>query len=672
MKEYSTSLFDDEKPFEIIRAEDLGEDLSQFYEPLEEIIKKVTGVDIKGSTRPVFLVGGQGTGKTMMLKFLSFDMQLKDYNRNRSNISANNDEFLNETMLNFLNVKDFLGVYLHFRTTEYDMIKGEFSPFFQPYLSIKFAEKILKICATIKASKIFTTLQETAIVNFFLRQLDDVDKTKVFTFEDCLVLIREEILPRYEFIFQKSAIYSLEEIKKRTTIPIVNVKNIFFDFPGFIFSSNESLINKKLFILFDELEFLSEEHKRFIGQLVKDSDETCVKFKIGSRYMPEKMYVGDSSVVLKEVHDFRKILIVDSLNDAHSNRKSDYKNLIKKILNKRLEKSEYFKKKHVTDIDSLLPSLSMEDEARLLVRGRNKHWREFKKILKRENNYSDKKIEKIIFDLKYSENPIIEKLNMLLFYRGYNVSEIRNELYNYKDDNNDTYKELYKKNSLNLLFQLSSDYGQYKKYVGIDIFIHLSSGIVRNVIELCNIALNTACNYNQETQLEKGVSPNIQDISAKQLAQTAFDDITSIQKYGLEVQDLINNLGAIFRALHVNKNIIEPEPTHFEVKYLNIKGISKEIFDAALDYSYLQEKPAIQPKQIYKTKGDDFVINKVLSPKFNISYRVRGKITIYHQQIIDLITGEEKLKEKTVKDIINQNKKKINNLKQKKIGFPEE
>jgi hypothetical protein len=58
MQEDTKNRFDEKRPFDVVRAEDFGEDLYEFYEPLEKLIRRVSGVDITGS-RPVFLIGGR-------------------------------------------------------------------------------------------------------------------------------------------------------------------------------------------------------------------------------------------------------------------------------------------------------------------------------------------------------------------------------------------------------------------------------------------------------------------------------------------------------------------------------------------------------------------------------------------------------------------------------------
>jgi hypothetical protein len=246
---------------------------------------------------------------------------------------------------------------------------------------------------------------------------------------------------------------------------------------------------------------------------------------------------------------------------------------------------------------------------------------------------------------------------MLLYYRGYQPGIIKKMSEEF--GNNNQYLRLYRKNALNLLFQLYNDYRSEKKYVGIDVFIHLSSGIIRNAIEICNQALNTAYNYGYDPALGKPVEMTYQDMGAKHHAELQYNDITRIPgNFGMQVQDFINEIGAIFRELHLNPDLIEPEPTHFETSYSKIPSDAKQVFDAALDYSYLQKKPAMDPKARYETKKDDFLINRVLAPYFEISYRVRGRTYISPLGIHNLILGSDEEKKKTRLEIIRQRRKK--------------
>lgn len=652
------SRFDEKRPFDVIRAEDLGGELYEFYEPLQELIRKVSGVDITGS-RPVFLIGGRGTGKTMVLKFLSLEMQLKDFIKTTLDQDKPTEELNAEQMKDFLENRNFIGIYLRFKTTEYGSMKGEITQLFKPYLSIKVAEQIFKILLIFKSSGLISNEHEANITEYFIDQIKEPKPRVKNSFDDALKLIRKDILPQFETIFEKSSYYSIDEIKRDFGIPVLIFKNIIFGLSDFIFTKLDFLRGKTLFILLDELEYLNDPQKQSIGQLIKDSDETSVIFKVGSRHMPKTLPVGESGEILQELHDFRMINIPDALNAAHSGRKADYIELIKKILNRRLAKSSFFKKRGITDIEQLFPNLSIEDEAAELVKGQKKHWEKFQTFLKKTKFKDEKEINNIIDCLKHPSNPIVEKLNMLLYYRGKSQQEIKKMCKEYARKENKQYVQLYQKNAFNLLFQLYSDYRSNKKYVGIDVFIHLSSGIIRHAIELCNQALNIAYNYEYKPDKEKPIDVVYQDMGAKTHAELQFENITGISgSLGVDVQDFINEIGTIFRSLHLNRDLVEPEPTHFETTYSEITDRAKEIFDAALNYSYLQKKPPMDPKSPYEIKKNDYLINRILAPKFKISYRVRGRTYISASQICSLIMENSVEKEKTRKEIIKKNAKK--------------
>lgn len=652
METITINRFDEQRPFDVVRAEDFGGDLYEFYEPLEKLIRKVSGVDITGS-RPVFLIGGRGTGKTMVLKFLSIEMQLKDYIKKVYKKEKLISELNTHDILTFLKEKKFIGLYLRFKSIEYDSFKEDQKILFKPYFSIKVAEQIFYFLEILKKSNVIEIEQEFKISEQFIKYIVEPKKKIEYDFNNILDFIKNDILPLFEIILEKSSFYSFEKIKNDYKIPIILYEKIIFSLSDYIFNEINVLKGKNLFILLDELEFLNDYQKRCIGELIRGSDETSVIFKIGSRYMPKILPVGDSDEVLQEPHDIRIINITKSLNAAHGSENSDYSKLIKNVLNKRLNNSQFFKNKGIVKIEQLFPNYSIEEEATKLVKGRKKHWQRFKSYVKKENN-----VNKVI-DLLSNLNPIIEKLNMLLYYRENKPEEI-NEMFNeFLNKKNKKYATLYSKNSLNLLFQLYGDYRAEKKYAGINVIIHLSSGIIRNAIEICNQALNVAYNYGYQPDKENPLDVNYQHIGCKFHAELQYDDITRIPlNKGLIVQEFINQIGTIFKALHMDRFLIEPEPTHFETNYSEIKKDAKEYFDAAIQYSYIQEKPSMYPKRYEIARKKDFLLNRVFAPYFNISHRIRGRTYISAVQIQNLILGDDKERNKIRREIIRQNTKK--------------
>ena len=323
--------------------------------------------------------------------------------------------------------------------------------------------------------------------------------------------------------------------------------------------------------------------------------------------------------------------------------------------------------------------MAIEVEAKNLVKDRKWHWKRFTDFL-RESAVSQKRIDQILSSLSYPENPIIEKLNMLLVYWGRSPDYVERLFKEYLEGKNKEYSLLYEKNGLNLLFQLCNDYKVNKKYAGIDVFINLSSGIIRNAIELCNRSLNAAYNYGYEKQDSNEVEMWHQDIGAQTQARLQFDDIQripgshpkpvvtkrgteeSIGILGIEVQDLVSQLGTIFRNLHLDQFLIEPEQTHFETDYESLDEYSRQVIDTAVKYSYLQEKYPMSPRDIIDTKRKDFVLNRIFAPKFKISYKTRGRTYISAEQVEMLIKGNNTEKRKTRLEVVVGNSKKRRKL----------
>ena len=666
--------FNDKNPFDVLRAEDFGGDLFEFYEPLEMLIKTVSGVDITGS-RPVFLIGGRGTGKTMVLKYLSLEMQLKSFIHNNFEERREANDLSRIEFEEFLNGKNFVGIYLRFKSIDYDKIKDELDFLFLPYFSIKVAEQIFNFLKIFRNSNIISNKIEQEIVEYFIKQIKTPEFSIIKDFNSTINLIKEEIIPHFESIFNLVSYCSVKEINKTITIPNIIDKNLIFGLSDLLFSKIDYLRNKHLFILLDELEFLNDYQKRRIGALIKNSDETSVVFKISTRYLPEVLPIGDSDEVLEEIHDFRKIIIPDAFNAVHSGKKSIYTAVIKNILNKRLAYSIFFKELGIKSIDELFPNFNAVEEAISIIKigneYRKKHWDKFKSELKKTK--TSEELNEVIKNLEYFENPLIEKLNMLLYYRGYDTEEINRMFKQYLKGENEKYKTLYNKNFLNLLFQLCSDYGVRKKYAGINIFIFLSSGIIRNTIELCSESLNIAYFFDYQPSKNNPIDIKYHNMGARHQALLQYDNMARIsENLGLRVKNFITQIGTIFRRLHLNKYLIEPEPTHFETTYLNITGEAKKVFDAALNHSYLQRKPTMAPKGFSDIKKDDFLINRILAPYFEISYHLRGRTFIKASHIQELINGDIKKKRKIRLEIIKANAKKIDNTQKTLYEFDED
>lgn len=639
--------FNTSKPFDIIRAEDLGDSLYAFYEPFEEYLLSVSKIDIRGS-RPVFVIGGRGTGKTMILKFLQFNMQL-DYFQ-----STNKCEINKSTISKFLNEKKFIGTYLRFKSTEFDSMKDELSELFPQYFTLKVINEFLSTLIRLKSYSIISDSQEKEIIDFFntciifnepSNKSDSLLKLKSF--------IQDDLFPAYSKIINMHAFYELSEIKNMVNVPIIDSKRLFIDFLTFTHKILKDTNLENILILLDELEYINSEHKKFIYQLIKNVDESPISIKVGSRYLESNMEVGNSGEFLEDIHDYRLIKI----NEIIQTNQSGYRSIVKKILNKRLEKSKY--NISFQSIDNLFKTYTVEEEAINVIKNKkSKHWNTFITFLT-ENEFSEIEIKKIVTDIEYPENPLIEKLNMLLIRKGKNSKYIREELDKYLKKEPTPYSDLYSKYKNCLLYQLCHNYKIDKDYSGIDSIIQLSSGTIRHAIEICNQSMNNVLfAKSEEYILENGIESKYQNFAITQYSNLQYNNIAGIpNNLGTDIQMLVNLIGNIFRKLHLVDDIVEPEQTHFEINLKEIKSEKvKEIMNIALNHSILQNKKPMIGKDASIQNMDDIYLNKIFAPYFKISYRLRGRSKLKAIQLERLIENKDKYKIST--EIIVANTKK--------------
>ena len=73
-----------ENPFADFNANYMSDDSVLKYWVKPELLFELeaVGIDLVGRI-PVVVQGGRGTGKTMLLRYLSYELQLKDYEKNK-------------------------------------------------------------------------------------------------------------------------------------------------------------------------------------------------------------------------------------------------------------------------------------------------------------------------------------------------------------------------------------------------------------------------------------------------------------------------------------------------------------------------------------------------------------------------------------------------------------
>ncbi len=655
-----------ENPFAEINANFMtADDLLKYWIKPEFMFEQQTvGVDITGGL-PVFLMGGRGTGKTMLLKYLSYDLQKKEH-------FEKNEQSNQNSMKDFIKNKNFLGVYYRiggptlgsFQRRGLD--EDAWYTIFGHYFDLNISQLYILMLLDIKeygGVKLSADIEKqiceeiTALIYGTCSNQQITQLKEVFL---CLQQLQHNV----EQFINRAALPGSED--KPPFNNIMPSGKLIFEIPYIFQKFLPELENKNILIIIDEYENLLEYQQKIINTLIKHT-KPPVTFRIGMRLNGLRTSATlNHEEFLKRDADYRVIFFENIL----TSKMERYRTLLREISEKRLRLHSVIGNK-VVSIDEFLESITPEEEAKRLEaksikRTDRPHFHKMKEYL-RVHNFSDNQIEDIFKRISCPDNPLIEKLNMLLIVRKVEkkqyssefVGEVERSMNFFVQNRKEAaeykkYRTAYEKYKIALLFQLISDYRDKKIYAGFDTYAMLSSGIIRNYLELCWHAFNLAIFNNKEELLAGKISIENQTKAAVEMAQRSFEDIEMIQTYGREIKDFIFHIGRFFRALHMDERLREPEPIYFCTNDTQLDKSTKELLDTAQKWSVLQKKPAMQPESptsLNDTFPDVFVLNRIFSPIFRISYRIRGRTNISPTELNLLIKGSEEEKKALLKKL---------------------
>ncbi len=586
--------------------------------------------DIFNDPNNIILMGGRSTGKTMFLRYWSFPVQLE---------KAVHVKSLNsKSILDQIKHAGGLGFYIRIdgpvlRSFQGHGVKSEeWNAIFIHYLEIIIAKSYFECLQALELEK---ELYELVLNTSFYKSIGElIGNNNVSSIQGILDTLNTAI----------------EEVNNfRGTIPFYDKgftpkkgfasQSLIFGLPT-IFNKYLNKVNHRIrFIVFiDEYENYLEEQQRVINTLLKFTND-FIKFRIGMRLEGFRTTATISKDdFIKEGREYRKVVIEEILI-----RNKGYIQLLKEICKKRLETIPSFKNQGKTDIEQFLSSSEyFEKEAKDIV-GKNR---------KRISEYFSSRISNSAIDIiGIPENPLLQILSYIWIIRGISPKETKKSMdgfiqrdfhikmvNKYKMDYIDKYK-------LSLMFILCSIYRKRKQYYSFNTFAFLSSGIIGSFLELCRRTFQYAEFEDKEGLIKNGLITNDhQTKAALDVAESELQQLIRIEEYGSKIYRLIVNIGNIFRYFHIDEKLRYPETNQFSIDPNMIETpIYREAFLCSIKWSAIQRKPHFQQSSPGHPRKDIFMLNRLFSPNFQISYRIRGgySVDLMSKDIKILMSNDE-------------------------------
>lgn len=560
------------------------------------------------SRTPIVIEGIRGSGKTMLLKYLSYPVQ-KDSIKNMPL----------EEKLHFFE-KRSLGVYFRYKEDFCNMFnnllcdKQDKERIFRHYYELFIIRQILETLNDIYQENDDTSVEDV-ICSFFAISKRPLNRVLAHI---------NEILRKMDEIIN-SSIY--DESWKEKIMPLIGSSNMVAEFIRTINNLCQGWKDILFVILLDEYENLGM-FQTMVNTLIKQVDDTTnLTYRLGMR--PAGMDNNNITNVANECLQVDRDFLLRRLEYKNFN---EYKKFALEISRKRLESVDVFRENGLCDINAILGKKEDFDaEANKVVKG-TKHF----KLLKRF--FSNDAMKDVIKELSCEEK-LMEMYNIIRVFRGedYKVTgrlcrqyqELRSkrqlgtaeELRKYRLDYSDKYR-------VALLYILLTFYGDRKAYYSVNTFLRLSSGSINDYISICRNVFKHM-NSTMLEDLKKGICVSIQTQTYASL-DTAEDQrrkVAMSNKYGKEMYTFIDNMGSIFEEYHRDLEAKYPETNQFAFDNEN-EVRNNETLDAFL-IELINSGAVIRKKNrqlisVGKTRGAIYQLNRVYAPLYQYSYRTRG------------------------------------------------
>lgn len=549
--------------------------------------------------RPCILEGGRGTGKTTVLRGLSYQGQYALEKNSIVRFDKNN----------------FIGLYHRADTNQVRAFKGAnlseeiWSKIFAHYFNLIICKEILaflkwhnkinttdKILTKYSCDIIAKSLLIDESINDQIHLLEVIN-SKFVEFQGQINNPKEKIL----------------SILSMPGVPIVIITEQVL--------SLEQFQGKMIYFLLDEYENFEDYQQMVINSLIKHTTEYYT-FKIGVRELGWRIKTTyNKTELLHDPADYVLIKIEKELQDKF------FSDFAMKVCQPRImqlfsegEESGSF------NIASSLESVSIEREAELLGVDKTKYFHGYKTI--------DKSYIELV-----SRLPKLY-LFLIAYWAEWHKMTLSEAITDYSK-NTKKWDQRYDNYKYEMLFKIHKGRGKggiQKYYAGWNTYLKLAQGNIRYLMELIYKAYEKHLNDNEP--LANPVSLKNQTIAAIEVGEKNLMELEGLKENGAQIIRLLLGFGRIFNVLSCEEGKSAPEKNQFSIE--NSDSVSDEcnkILTPGVMHLALIRIPGNKLTDDSHTRDYIYTIHPIYSAYFVFSYRRKRKLMITQNEFLDIINS---------------------------------
>jgi hypothetical protein len=546
--------------------------------------------------RPCVLQGGRGTGKTTVLRGLSYQGQYA----------------LHESYIEQFDNNDFIGIYYRVNTNHVRAFIGgglseeNWQKIFGHYFNLIMCREILLFVNWHKDKSESDEIFSSRICSLIAKSLHINDDCN--NFSSLLELVEAAM-----YGFQSQINNISDGNTPQLSMPGDPIKLV-----------TECVIalsqfkDKMFYFLIDEYENLEDYQQQCLNSLLKHNTDLYT-FKIGVRELGWRVkHTLNHEELLNDPADYVLIVIEEKFTEENY-----FNDFAKNVCQQRIKQLFSADKNEIYSIEEALPSLSMEEEAiKLDIRKSS--------LLEKVSNLPVECKNKI------QDLPLLYQFFISYWAESHNTI-LENTISDYLRNKLqwDTRYENYKHSMLFKIRKGRGMVGIQKYYAGWNTYIKLSNGNIRYLMELVYRAYEK--HLTDENEIALPVSFDNQTIAAQEIGMKNLRELEGLWKNGAQLTKLLLGFGRIFNVLISENGKIAPEITQFSIKGTISPECNEILTAAVMNLAFIRILGNKLSNQS-ATREYMYAIHPIYAPYFVFSYRRKRKMEISEQEFMGIIS----------------------------------
>lgn len=528
--------------------------------------------------RPCFLVGGRGTGKTTVLRGLSYQGQK----------ALEGDDPTSW---------QHIGIYWRVDTNVVSAFKGgrvdeeRWTRIFGHYVNLRLVSAVTEFLEWAPSN---TTLNHKDFIVDLSTTCASLSIPDVQTVDEFTRAVKRSLL-QFE-----AAVNNIDDGElPPLSIPGRPVEQLLAQLDGV-----PALAGKTYYFLIDEFESLSDYQQRCINTLIKHAGDANYTFKIGVKETGHRERSTSSRTeTLAEPADFATVDITRTLKDQ------DFMAFADRVCAQRLGRIVQWK---ASDARSVLPGVSMDEEVRLL--GGELKARRIRESLDEPDDVaafdSFSLLQQVFVGYWADSRGMASHSAVREFFQSPRLWRDRLNNHGYA-----------------MLFTLRRGVpGRKKIYAGFDTYVALADGNIRFLLQLVGEALHS--HVTGGADISTPVAATTQSDAAQEVGLKALKNMPGASTEGAQLTKLVLSLGRVFGVMASHPEGHTPEVNQFRVDGVEDEWVQR-LLDAGVMHLALTRFPGDKRAgSSGETRDWDYQLHPILAPYFVYSHRRKRRLSI--------------------------------------------